>query len=243
MPQSSSRGDSGPESAGPLGGGPYLVEQGDCLESIAFARGLLWKTVWNAPENADLKNARNSNILLPGDRLFIPAIRPKLADCAVDQKHQFIREGVSSRLRVRVFEWVWPDSARPGEDAPAEVRPRSDVPYALQIDGSLISGYTDGDGWIDTPISPGARGGSLTLEPGTPQSQRVSLVLGGLDPAAADSGVSQRLANLGFDPNTTDRDSDEFKDAVSTFQAALGIEATGTLDDDTMKQLNSMHCS
>src|SRR3982750_635578 len=82
---------------GPVGDGSYLVQQGDCLESIAFAHGLDWQTMWLAPENAVLRDARNANILLSGDRLFVPAIRPKSVDCATDKVHSFVRKGVPSR--------------------------------------------------------------------------------------------------------------------------------------------------
>ncbi|MFH1075402.1 MAG: hypothetical protein V1753_00935 [Pseudomonadota bacterium] len=52
----------------------YIVKQGDCIESIAFKHGLFWETVWNHPNNQQLKQERkNPNILLAGDKVFVPA--------------------------------------------------------------------------------------------------------------------------------------------------------------------------
>lgn len=231
-------------SATPVGDGNYVVSQGECLESIAFSRGLLWQTIWNHPNNTSIKNARGDpNILLPGDRLFVPELTTKSLDAATDTRHQYIRKGVPSRLRIRILEWVRSDSES-SEDDSLVSRPRPQVPYVLVIDGQSRSGKTDGNGWIDEPIAPGAQGGTLFLNPGTPEAYSRPIVLGGLDPLNAASGICQRLANLGFltSPSSS-ADSPEFQDALQAFQSAHNLTPTGKADDDTLAKLEQVHNS
>ena len=47
---------------------PYVVRQGDYLTALAHARGADPNQIWNAPENAKLRELRkNRAILAPGD--------------------------------------------------------------------------------------------------------------------------------------------------------------------------------
>src|SRR6185503_19739164 len=69
----------------------YTVKQGDHLMKIAERFGFsTYETIWNRPENAELKNKRDSpNLLLPGDRLFIPDKDDKTVDAATGRLHRF----------------------------------------------------------------------------------------------------------------------------------------------------------
>ena len=78
------------DSLGPVGDGEYVVVEGDCVESIAAGAGFLWTTIWDHPQNAALKNARlTQNLLLPGDRVHIPAKELKLVGRPTDQLYHF----------------------------------------------------------------------------------------------------------------------------------------------------------
>jgi hypothetical protein len=55
----------------------HTVRQGDCIASISFRNGFLPETIWNDPNNAELRRTKHPNILKPGDIVFIPDKRPK----------------------------------------------------------------------------------------------------------------------------------------------------------------------
>ena len=101
----------------------YVVQSGDCVTSVAAERGFYWETIWNHPQNAELKQKRGDpNILNEGDTLFIPDKELKEESCATDKKHKFLLKGVPAKLRMRVMEEPKP------EDKPAEEGSRSTIP-------------------------------------------------------------------------------------------------------------------
>jgi len=117
---------------GPIGQGAHAVQQGECTESIAFDNGLFWETIWNDPNNAELRRARQSpNALLPGDKLHVPERQEGSSSGETEKRHRFKRKGVPSTIQIVLKEG--------GE-------PRTGVPYTLTIDGKFVSGTTDGQG-------------------------------------------------------------------------------------------------
>src|SRR5277367_6669086 len=127
-------------SEGPVGQGDYVVQQGDCMESIAVNSGFLWQTLWNLPQNAQLKKSRDPNVLMAGDRVTIPPIRPRKDARATEARHRFQRNGVPSRLRLRFLD--------------DKKKPRSGLAYVLTVDDKTTRGSLDNDGSLDVPISP-----------------------------------------------------------------------------------------
>jgi len=96
----------------------YTVKQGDCIESIAVRHGLLWQTIWDDPNNAELKRRREDpHVLLPGDPLYIPGRRVKSVDGATDQRHRFRRRGVPWRFRHHRYFKAAPFEATQGAAA------------------------------------------------------------------------------------------------------------------------------
>jgi hypothetical protein len=229
--------------AKPVGNGNYVVRTGDCLESIAFQRGLLWQSIWDHPRNGELKQAgRTPNVLLPGDQLYIPERVRKVTSATTDKVHKFCLKNVPSKIQIRIVRWV--QSSNQSSSQQGTSQPRANIPYILVIDGKTTRGQTDNDGMVIQSISPGARQGKLILESGSPNACEIELDLGALDPVDSATGVCQRLANLGFAyANDHEPGSPEFKDAVTAFQVTNGIQATGQLDSDTSSQLNSVHRS
>ncbi len=241
----------------------YIIQQGDCLHSIAMNRGLLWQKIWDHPENSTLKSLRKDpNILKEGDTLFIPDLEVRQESRGTDQKHVFKRKGLPAVLKLRILDYEneqqqrpQPPSAPQGgrhvtEDDPEPDRvkqkevPRANVPFALAIDGNVILGKTDSDGVITQPIPPNAQQGKLTIEPGTLKETVIPLKLGFLNPVSEVSGLKHRLSNLGFNcGDQTDEITPEFEEALRQFQQRNQIPVTGQADDATKSKLKQSHRS
>jgi hypothetical protein len=201
----------------------HRVREGECLASIAFQNGFAVDTVWNDPANAALKALRTTPFLLvPGDVVTVPDRRPGEEERATGARHEFRRRDVPERLRLRFL-----DEA--GE-------PRGGVPFVLEIDGERVEGATDGDGWIDHPISPSARDGRLVLD----GRERYDLDLGSLRPAGDEPGARARLVALGHLSDVR-ADARAYADALRGFQAEQEFPATGTLDDATRARLEEAY--
>lgn len=252
------------EDAGPVGQGDYVVTQGDCMSSIAHTHGFFWETLWDLPENSELKRVRKDpNVLLVGDRVTIPELRHREEPGATEDHHRFRTLGEPSKLRLRFMKE--PDGA--GDEAQAEIiekergknhitedaetspepvadEPRADVPYILYIDGRRTDGTTDAEGCLEIPIPGNARRGKLILDPGTEQEEELSLQLGRLSPISETTGVKERLANLGLDcGDRTDEMTDGLRWAIKAFQVKHGEEPSGELTEDLRHRIQELHGS
>ncbi|MGD2064237.1 MAG: peptidoglycan-binding protein [Nitrospirota bacterium] len=208
---------------GPAGNGDYVVKDGDCLHSIAFHHGFLMETLWNLPENRELRQRRRDpSVLLPGDRVAIPAPRQRFETVATEQRHRFVRKGVPATLRLVVEH---------------DDRPIADAPYHLTIDGIPFSGETDEQGLLELDIPPDARSGSLEIDGLT-----YELSFGMVEPEDEDKGAQVRLANLGFYEGAIDGVVGPLtRRALADFQARVGLEQTSELDDETLRLLLHRH--
>jgi hypothetical protein len=216
-------------SPGPVGDGEYTVIQGDCLESIAFEAGRLWKTIWDHPSNAALKKARGCpNVLLPGDCIHIPDIALKTVERPTDQKHVFVRKSLTSKLKFCIKQVG---------------QPRRNEPYRLEVDAKLFKGKTDGNGCIEVAIAPNARGGTLTVGDRGWNQQIIPIELGGMDPITEVIGVQKRLQNLGFPCEPTGGMDDETSAVIAMFQKAEDLEPTGRLDQTTIEKIKTRYGS
>jgi len=207
----------------------YEVKQGDCLLSIAALTGRFWKSIWEDPANAELKDMRKDpTVLLPGDRLSIRPVRPRDEQCETDRRHQFVRKGIPAKLRLRLHE---------------DGEPLKRQPFRLEVGSKIHSGTTDGEGMIEVSIPPKAISGTLTVGV-PPRVRRYRLNLGHLDPVDEVRGLQSRLANLGYGPGPVDnRMGDNTVDAVRRFQLANRLQDTGQLDGDAKEQLKGFHGS
>lgn len=208
---------------GPVGEGEYAVRQGDCVTSIAKKTGHFWETIWNDPGNSGLREARKDpNVLLPGDRLHVPALREKWEPGQSEMRHRFRRKGQPAMFRMRVL--------RDGE-------PRGNEPYTLDVDGVITQGDTDANGGIQVPIAADAK--RARLQVGKPSDiEEYTFQLGAIDPLDELSGVQGRLNNLGFDCGRVDgKWGPQTERAVRKYQERRKLAVTGKVDEATKQKL------
>jgi hypothetical protein len=242
-----------------VGSGNYEVQQGDCIDSIAFSHGHFWRTIWDHADNAELKRRRKDpNILLEGDRLTVPPVRVKVVEAATEQTHRFRRKGVPARLRMKFYKPVAPkpdESSGGGRYDPshyqqvpppsgAEYEPIKNARFVLSIDGIVTDGQSDGDGLVDVPIPPDAAQGRIRFNPGTPEEIAFELSLGHMAPIDTVIGVRNRLNNLGYRCLPSgDQMDDSLKGALRRFQEEHNLTANGDLDLPTKDKLSEIHGS
>jgi hypothetical protein len=215
--------------SGPVGEGDYIVQQGDCLESIAFEANRSWQTIWNHPRNAALKKARGSpNILLPGDHVYIPELNLKTIGRPTDQLHVFVRKTLTSKLRFCIKQC--------GE-------PRKNEPYRLELDGKLSRGKTDGNGMIELVVPANAKTGTLTVGENRWTRVVIPIELGGMDPLTETVGIQKRLQQLGFDCEPSGQMDDATGAAIAALQKAENLEPTGELDQQTIEKIKTRYGS
>jgi hypothetical protein len=160
----------------------YKVQPGDCLYSIAFATGLTSDKIWSHPENAALRRKRaHPGILGKGDEIVLPDLEPLEIPLGEEPGPGTEIEGGMAQLRLRLVD--------------AEGKPRSGIRYRLDVDGANhAAGATDGEGRITTQVPADAVQALLIVD----ERDRYELQLGTMEPEDAETGVAQRLFNLGF---------------------------------------------
>lgn len=205
------------------------IAEDDSVESVAYRHGHIPDTVWNHPENAELRQRRRSmHVLQIGDRVFVPPITPKQVPCATDQRHVFRRIAVPSVLPLRL--------AVGGE-------PIANRPCRIELPGRPpLETHTDADGFVEVPVMPDAGSGVIVVELESGKSLTVDLAPRELDPVDTPTGAQARLRNLGFlvQGKTGSFDLATVL-AIARFQREHQLEATGTLDDATQAALLSEH--
>lgn len=209
----------------------YKVKQGETIARIAWRNGFrTWEAVWDHPENSALRAARSSpHVLAPGDELFIPDKREREFSCATRMRHVFRLRTMTQTLNVRV---------RDGE------RPHAGCAYSLEFDGRTVRGATDDEGYVRerVPIETTRAKLRVALDPANEEIVTFDINLGHLDPLSTLSGVRQRLRSLGFPCGDGDAPLDDaMAVALRRFQASVGLEVTGALDERTRARIGQEH--
>jgi N-acetylmuramoyl-L-alanine amidase len=230
----------------------HTVKRGEVLQHIASDEGFFDPdSIWNAPENADLRKQRpDPNVLVEGDRIFIPDKTPKEVSVASGELHLFELETGKLVLRLRVLD----SGGTPVANELCEIT----LPDAPPV------GTTDEKGHVECPvnIAPGAK---RPLDGGinffNPDLRLVfHLKVGDLDHEDTPTGQQARLNNLGYfagsdpppDESTKDKDltpedlelRQQFRWAIEEFQCDQGVvPQTGKMDKKTQELLVKEHGS
>jgi len=217
----------------------YKVRQGDSMSSLARKHGFCWETIWNHPENDQLKQQRgNPDILYPGDRVFIPALIQKEEIIETEQRHRFVVNGRASTLAL-ILEY--------NDTVLADTR------CCFAVDGHWLEANTDSNGLLEARVSNRANNIHLLVFPNLdniPTEIHWEISVGHLNPKDEMTGVQQRLANLGYCEYKCEHKYERkidgllgapLRSAIRTFQAVNNLEASGEIDSATLDKLVVLH--
>jgi len=178
-----------------------------------------FSVLWDHPNNAALKARRKEPTLLaPGDEVFIPDRVRLVFSRLTDASHDFKVQLDTLKLNLRLLEL----DGEPRKNARVVVR--VEVPEtAAATSSSEQELSTDGDGNITLDIAAHADSGTIEID-----GVQFPLRIGGLDPIDTDSGVAQRLSNLGYLVLSDEGlDPDDLRTAVEDFQSDNDMKVTG----------------
>jgi hypothetical protein len=210
----------------------HVVQQGDCMNTIANDAGFFWYTIWNHSGNAELRAQRaNPNILEAGDKVFVPDKREKEESGVTEFRHTFRLLGIPVRFYVRLLDF--------------DGSPRPKLPYTLDVDGDSIDGVSDDDGVISRIIKYASKKAKLTVrDPQMDEDEKYEFLLGYLTPVDDIKGWQARLQNLGFLKGAPSGSMDETtRLALREFQTRNGLPVTCEADSATRNALQSLHGS
>lgn len=201
----------------------HTVRQGETLLALASTNGLdSWEDIANASENASIKDTlADPGILTPGQSIFIPNKVMKQQPSAVDAKHPFQVKRLKAWLRLALHD---------GDGAAL-----AGCKYELTVAGKTTGGTIAADGIIEQAVAIDTTAGSLKVWITDTTTEEWELKIGWMDPITEESGVKARLANLGFDFG------DDLAPAVKAFQARIGLEPSGSIDDTLRQKLASYY--
>jgi hypothetical protein len=207
----------------------HAVLQGECLIRLAEESGWYYETLWNLPENQELKEVRkNPNVLFPRDQVWIPKPREKEESCAAESKHTFKVKNRPSVLRLRVA---------------VLDEPLASKPYTIEIEDEIFEGTTDANGQIEHVVGPRARAAHLVVGE-EPELYEYDIQIGDMDPVDTVPGVKERLSNLGYAAGapvqygeTNYFTTQAMRKAVYRFQMDHGVQPTGIVCERTIEEL------
>jgi hypothetical protein len=198
----------------------HTVKQGETLSSIALENGFRdFHTIFDHPENAELKALRDPHVLFPGDRLFIPDFTQKTVSRPVDNLHRFVAPIRRLLLRLRIL------------DVNGKALANTACDVGLEAGQAPTSDQTDGKGVLEEAVSAKTRKGEVVAhaqivppaKKGEPppdpfeEDFKFDLKIGHLNPEFKLSGQQARLNNLGYFAGFTLKDLDQLLWAAEEF--------------------------
>jgi len=208
----------------------HPVVQGETLLGLASTNGLdSWEDIVNAPENASIKDTlTDPGILKPGLSLFIPNKTLKQQPSAIDATHPFSIKRPTAWLRLAIKD--------------ADGAALAGKKFELLVAGKTIAGTLGADGVLEQTVPISTTGGTLKVWLTDTTFENWQLKIGWMDPISEVSGVQARLNNLGFDCGEPDGVlDDDTAAAIKAFQARIGADVTGTIDDTLRQKLTSYY--
>jgi hypothetical protein len=222
----------------------HIVLPGETLSSIAQANNFAnFLTIWNDAGNAKLRTLRhNPHILAEGDAVFIPDLPDNVAHGDDAQRHVFSLQEPALFLNMQLQDF----DGKPLDDEDCVLRVDAKDKNGREALEDTFELTTDAAGKFSQEILDDADDAELKVG----DEDFYVIVIGGLDPVRIDSGVQQRLNNLGYFAGFSDADQEQLRWAIEEFQNDHGISPVkGDKDspsnvpvmDRTKKTLGEIH--
>lgn len=211
----------------------HTVKQGECLARIVKEYGFRdWQKIFDHPKNKEFKEKRSSpNILMPGDKIFIPDKEVKEEDISAGKKYKIKIKTKPIKLRLELRDNT--------------SKPLRNKKYSLRFQRATLEGKTNDNGLLEQEIQPDDEEGELIIwldNDASDKSMIFKINVGHLDPIEEISGIQGRLNNLGYKCGEPNGELDErTREALKVFQLSVGIEPTGEIDDDTRLLLREQY--
>jgi len=189
-----------------------------------------WNEIWNHAQNKDLRDRRQDPaVLAEGDVVFVPDLKPQVFVLATGKRHRIVVKRLKVAIRPQVLH--------------LDATPIASAKYTLAPADKAMEGSTDGEGWLEQKVPADTNGLELTVsltdDPDGPcYSWR--LAIGHLDPVDTDSGLQQRLSNLGYWP-AGEASKAALAYCLRAFQQHHDLEVTGEADQTTRDKLKEVH--
>lgn len=211
----------------------HIVTGDEWIGSIAEKYGFpSWTTIWKHSGNAALRKNRDPNMLMAGDKVFIPPLESTkasdkggLASGSSGEKLT-LTAAKGNWLRIRVVEFK------------TYLDLFGKIPYELSVGSGTAGGEIEKDKQeIEIPLPLGVKTGTLKLGDNV-----YDLVIGGLAPLNTTAGMQARINNLGWDAGPVDGDNGpKTKRGVKDFQAYYQITVDGKIGSETRGKAKEVH--
>jgi len=214
--------------------GWHRVEHED-IPTIALLHGINdWRTIWEHPENSELRRTRSNPLLLAsGDQVFVPEDQPDFT--AGSGRHvEFRPAPPPSDLRMVML--ILQDSRG---------NPFAQKRFQLKYSDGTMEGMTSERGEVNCFIPCTQNAPILTVFPRDGNEQlRLTwpLQLGWLEPSETVVGVKGRLRNLGYKINALDDSAgEELEFAVRLFRLQHALPDSRSIDEQFRQRLVEAH--
>lgn len=208
----------------------YTVRPGDYLSKIAHAHGFSdWRVIYDHPENEAFRRLRpDPNLIMPGDRVFIPEHDPHAMPAQTCQHARFRTQHPDDYLELVLK-----------DDQGEALR---HTPYQLTVGGQVRPGVTDGQGKLRQQIPAGAASAVLSIL-GCRLDLRIGELLSMNDaPDEGLLGVKQRLCNLAYHPGPADDVLDDAtRDAIRRFEREHELPALSDISGMLKQRLRTVY--
>lgn len=208
----------------------HTVALGEWIGSIVAAYGFdSWDWIWAHGNNAGLRADREDpNLLVPGDKLYVPDTKVKTENRPTDQPHVFERQLSKNKLILR-FNGV-----------AVYIQNFGPIAYTVTVDGDSTTGNIASENdTVEIPLPIGAKEAILEMGGITK-----NLKIGGLQPITHLGGMQARLNNQGyFDGPVDGQNGPLTKQGVIGFQEYYSLKVDGVIGSQTRGQMKTVYGS